>query len=422
MIELIVTILVGTLCFFAILFDIELFRLTFTTRAKRYVRFIHWFPCALTYAFFYMSRYSLDVFTQASIFTADETSLAYTVGFWVYAFLSPFIGAYIDRFKNVKLSLLISFMMNVFIVGLIGTYVLVSKSIPVFILLYSVSFLCQSAGIASILKFTSTLYGPYEKGVFYGVFNVIISSGYYMSLSLSSSLSQSYGIDTMYFVNGGAILLCIFVLLCTRPYEYETVEASEGFLKSLTRLFDSKMYIYQLLFSATSSWVLQGLLTNLLTFLVYERSFLSNDDRSMIAGAITIGSIIGGLSSGIISDLCFNGYRRITLLVYGIGQIIFLLLLYFFSKENIIYLIIIIFFLFVFISGQTTIIGFALPATLDNDIMGLGNGMLTSSMYLSSGLGSLLATFLIPQHFFAWMTSLWVMTILGLFVAFKSMF
>lgn len=434
MIEEVVSIVIGFLCFIAVIIDIEIFACLLppvTIRKLRYFRLFRWLPCAITYAFFYMSRYCLLIFATQDIFTESEIGLVYTVGFWTYAFCSPIFGAIVDKIDNLRFSLLLFFSISACIDFCIGLYLyfIHDPNLTLFTILYCFGFIFQSGSIASIVKITAYLYKPSEKGVFYGVFNVIISSGYFLSLYLSNFIADSIGVAYVFlFISFGIAtnIVILFISLYSFTYirntEYSDVPYS--FMGKLGRLFDMKMYVYLLFLCITSSWVLQGLLTTLFFFIENKRESFSDEDRALVAGAVTIGSIMGGLSSGMVSDFLYKGHREKTLMTYCIGQFISLFLLYFLIDHDISVVFIMTFFCFLFIVGQTTIISFTLPSTLDQDLIGLGGGILTMCMYISSGIGSIISSSLITSYgyLYGWIISLWIMTVISFIVIIKSLY
>ena len=145
---------------------------------------------ALTYATYYMGRYNLNVSSttmmdQFHLSKADFGMIA-TAGFWTYALAVAFNGPLADRIGGKK-SILIgaagACVLNL-IIGLLFLNGWQTKIIVGMSLLYAVNQYFQSFGALSVVKVNAPWFHVKERGIFGGVFGIMISSGYFLALTV----------------------------------------------------------------------------------------------------------------------------------------------------------------------------------------------------------------------------------------------
>ena len=185
------------------------------SKAYRIRRFLNWFPLGLTYAFLYMGRYNLTVSKNAlgDLMTKEDFGIIFAVGTITYAFAFLINGPLTDKIggkKAILIGALGSAIMNL-IMGLTVKHQLLSGGEVnlrlVFSLLYAVNMYFQSFGAVSIVKVNASWFHVRERGVFGGIFGILISMGIYFAFDWGSAIVQatrkrSEGLDLNFIQHG----------------------------------------------------------------------------------------------------------------------------------------------------------------------------------------------------------------------------
>ncbi|GMI09349.1 hypothetical protein TrRE_jg12914, partial [Triparma retinervis] len=190
-----------------------------------------WLPTGICYAFFYCTRYNVAAGNVDSVrselnFSASDFATVVTAGFWTYAVSAPMTGIVSDRMGG-RFGLLVSavgsgtcnlllgvafekdgFLRSAGIVNDNNVY-------GIFVTLYSLNILFQGFGTAAVIKVNSGWYCPMERGVFSGIYNVLLTSGYYMALGGGPVIIQQLGWDSVFLLPGGGLLLCFALMFMT---------------------------------------------------------------------------------------------------------------------------------------------------------------------------------------------------------------
>ncbi|MBI4425244.1 MAG: MFS transporter, partial [Elusimicrobia bacterium] len=158
--------------------------------AYRRRRFQNWFPLGLTYACFYMGRYNLNVaapeFMSRFGFSKAEFGLIATAGFWTYALSVIFNGPLTDRIGG-RRAILMAAVGSAALNALIGVLFLNGWATKVLVgmsLLYAVNQYFQSFAALSVVKTNAPWFHVRERGVFGGVFGIMISTGYFLAMTV----------------------------------------------------------------------------------------------------------------------------------------------------------------------------------------------------------------------------------------------
>lgn len=158
--------------------------------AYRRRRFFNWFPLGLTYATYYMGRYNLNVTSETIMHRFDlskaDFGMIATAGFWTYALAVIFNGPLADRIGGKK-SILIGAAGSCALNLLVGALFLngwQTKIIVGMSLLNAVNMYFQSFGALSVVKVNAPWFHVRERGIFGGVFGIMISSGYFLALTV----------------------------------------------------------------------------------------------------------------------------------------------------------------------------------------------------------------------------------------------
>lgn len=218
-------------------------------------RFWNWFPLGLTYALLYMGRYNLTVSQTAlgSLMPKSDFGAIFGVGAWIYAVAFLVNGPLTDKIggrRGMLIGALGSCLANL---GM-GFYLNYALSLPdpssahlkiVFMILYSFNMYFQSYGAVSIVKVNASWFHVRERGVFSGIFGIMISTGLFLAYDINTRIlnfAHSHGAQgvsaTPWIFLGPAALLALFFLieslfLWDKPsqagyQDFDTGDASSG--------------------------------------------------------------------------------------------------------------------------------------------------------------------------------------------------
>ncbi len=351
------------------------------SREYKIRRFMNWFPLGLTYATFYMGRYNINVVagTVKSTFGLDNFlfGIIITAGFWVYALSVMFNGPLADRFGGKKailfgtigaatmnlllgLSIFTGWLMQDNPLGPLGgaasgiingingvfghTPLSSNQAQALFIiaLLYALNSYFQSFGALSVVKVNAPWFHVRERGIFGGIFGIMISSGYLLAFTVGGIILKNFDWYAI-FIIPSIMLVVMFVvdifLVRESPKEagfedFNTGDASTGDDKPvnwnylLKQVLSNPIIITLALAEFCTGFVRQGLLAYFNRFLEEVHHVVHKSSVSEWAGlGITIGGICGGLLCGYLSDKVFQSRRPPVAFIFYIGQVISLLIL-----------------------------------------------------------------------------------------------
>ncbi|HSQ76676.1 MAG TPA: MFS transporter, partial [Bacteroidota bacterium] len=215
-------------------------------------RAFNWLPLGLTYAFLYMARYNLTVSKNAlgDLMPKDAFGIIFAVGTITYAFSFLINGPLTDRIGG-KRAMLIgaagSALMNI-LLGIVVYGILVEQwalNLTVaFSVIYAMNMYFQSYGAVAIVKVNSAWFHVRERGIFGGIFGILISLGLYFAFDWSQAVvnfteqmspeSPKYWL--VFFIPAGIllfwVLIDLFVLRDTPGQagfkDFDTGDASSG--------------------------------------------------------------------------------------------------------------------------------------------------------------------------------------------------
>ena len=155
-------------------------------------RVLNWVPLGITYALLYMGRYNLTVAKIAlgEHMTKADFGTIFGIGTLVYAFAFVVNGPLTDRIGGRK-AMLISAGGAAFANGLLGlfTHTRPQENIAlIFSILYAINMYFQSFGAVAIVKVNSHWFHVRERGMFGGIFGILISAGVFFAFQIGQSI------------------------------------------------------------------------------------------------------------------------------------------------------------------------------------------------------------------------------------------
>ena len=290
-----------------------------------------WLPMGFTYALFYCCRYNIAAGNNSETreklgMSESDFSVVITAGFWTYAFSAPFTGYVADKLGG-RRALLCSAALTGITNLAIGMVELEHTSFILFVLLFALQILFQGLGTSAVVKINAGWYTQNERGLFSGIFNILLTSGYFMALGGCPKLIKSLGWPSVFFVPGCGMLFFTMVMFLTlktttsispppppplSPLSGESDEESgadeitplqieertdetrerKG-LEVFRELAKNKQFICYLAAIGCLCWVRDGLIAWIYPFLETHQP-ITGELTSAVSGAITLGGFTGG--------------------------------------------------------------------------------------------------------------------------------
>ena len=319
--------------------------------AYRRRRFLNWFPLGLTYATFYMGRYNLNVASKPMMdmfhLSKAEFGVIATAGFWTYALSVMFNGPLADSIggkKAIMIGAAGASALNL-VIGLLFLSGWQTKLIVGMSLLYAVNQYFQSFGALSVVKVNAPWFHVKERGVFGGVFGIMISCGYFLAMTVGGWILAYLPWYCVFLIPSACIAVMFAVdlfLVRDTPaqagfQDFNTGDATAhdadagkpvdfGYLMS--RIFTNPVIITLTLSEFCTGFVRQGLMLWFVPFLKEVHGIEHGTALFSVAtSGITVGGICGGLLCGYLSDHWFQSRRPPVAFIFYLGQIVSLLIL-----------------------------------------------------------------------------------------------
>ena len=313
---------------------------------------MNWFPLGLTYAAMYMGRYNFNIVKSdiGAWYHLDkgQMGLIASAGFWTYGLAVAFNGPIADRIGGRKAILvgalgaaLLNLCIGFMFLNKPGSQLLLSMS-----LLWSLNMYFQSFGALSVVKVNSTWFHVQERGVFGGIFGIMISSGYFLATTIGAWLLASFHSWTViWFVPSAAMagmFLVDWFLVRNRPshaglQDFDTGDGSNAAsaedaplpLGDLARkVFHNPIIVALICAEFCTGFVRQGVM---LYFTEYLQEIYHLDRRTHLFWwtgiAFMVGGILGGLLCGWMSDKLFQSRRPPVAFLFYLVQVLMLGLL-----------------------------------------------------------------------------------------------
>ncbi len=300
------------------------------SRAFRIRRFFNWFPLGLTYSLFYMSRYNISVASPQIMetfnLTRAEWGLVITAGFWTYAFSFLLNGPLTDRFGGKKAIIIGGFgaaVVNILFALLIGMGLFATKIVIAFSLLYALNMYFQSFGAVSIVKVNSSWFHVRERGVFGGIFGILIALGYQLAYGVGAFILAHLSLIWVFLIPSGLLLIFITIdhfLIKDKPSEagfedFDTADASSGVTEEVNtkyiikRVFSNRVVLTIAFIEFCTGVIRNGTMQWLPKYLadVFPKESLAS--VGWYGTGLFLAGILGGLTAGYVSDHVFGSRR-----------------------------------------------------------------------------------------------------------------
>jgi OPA family glycerol-3-phosphate transporter-like MFS transporter len=307
------------------------------TDAFRHRRALNWLPLGITYALLYFGRYNLVVLKDVQALTEGQYGYIFGAGAAVYG-LSFFInGPLADRLGG-RLTILIaafgSAVCNI-VLGLVVKRGDLGDDTALLATIYGANMYFQSFGAVSIVKVNSAWFHVRERGVFGGIFGILISLGIYFAFDWGHRIAE-FSPDALEWVFWvPAITLLVFwmidlPLVRDSPAhaghrDFDPGDASSGddgprepAVRVFKRLLSNPIIITIALIEFCSGFLRNAIMHWYRDFakgVGLKESFVY-EHWGMI---LCIAGMTGGIFAGVISDRLFQSRRGpIAAVLYGI--------------------------------------------------------------------------------------------------------
>ena len=416
------------------------------SREFRKRRLLNWLPLGLTYAVLYMGRYNITVLKDIGGVTQQDFGTIEAVGSVVYGVSFLINGPLTDRLGG-RVTILLAAGGALVANAVIGLLMLTGNmgSSPVLTLsiLFSVNMYFQSFGAVSIVKVNSGWFHLRERGVFGGIFGILISLGLYFAFDWGLRIGRAAPPEWLFFTP--AIILCFFWAASFRWVrdnpsdagfaDFDPGDASSGDNEArppawtiIKRMMSNKIILTIAVIELCSGFLRQGILKWYRDFakgIGLGDSFVYNH-WGMVS---CVAGITGGIFAGMISDHLFQSRRGpVSSVLYGImvgGALFIFPMLAFPGAVS----WIIAFMAMAIIGVHGMLSGVASQDFGGRKNAGTATGLIDGFVYLGTALQAVVYGNLLPEkgtaaakefsNWYAWPGAMLPMAVIGLFFAIR---
>ncbi|MFH1861606.1 MAG: MFS transporter [bacterium] len=414
-------------------------------------RVFNWVPLGITYALLYMGRYNLTVAKNAlgDLMTKSDFGVIFGWGTIIYAFAFVINGPLTDKIGGRRAMFIAAGgagLMN----ALIGLFVYLKPDwnlVVAFTVLYSLNMYFQSFGAVSIVKVNSGWFHVRERGVFGGIFGILISLGIFLAfqvgqlivdlLHTTTALDGSTLISPPFWVFWipslllFAFLILDFFIVRDRPAEagfenFDTGDASSGEDDTpdplpviLKKVVTNPIVLTIGAIEFCTGVLRQGIMHWYLIYgkeMGYLYDFFITKNWGMM---LFIAGATGGMSAGWISDKVFGSRRGpVAALLYGLMLLCVIVMAFSLNNKWLLgACVILISYCVIGTHGM-------LSGTATMDFGGRKNagttvGLIDGLVYLGTGLQSLSLGYLTEKSWSFWPPFLIPFAIIGVVLAIK---
>jgi MFS transporter, OPA family, glycerol-3-phosphate transporter len=306
------------------------------SRAFKRRRLLNWLPLGLTYAFLYMARYNIVVFKDVGGISQHDFGNVDAIGSLVYGLSFLINGPLTDRLGG-RITILLAAGGALIVNTVIGILIATGRmgDSPVLTLggLYALNMYFQSFGAVSIVKVNSGWFHLRERGVFAGIFGILISLGLYFAFDWGLRIALIAPPQWLFFTPAmilGVFWVLSYVWVRDNPSDagfadFDPGDASSGDHEArppawtlIKRMLSNKIILTIAIIELCSGFLRQGILKWYRDFakgIGLGDSFVYNH-WGMVS---CIAGITGGIFAGMISDHLFQSRRGpVAAVLYGI--------------------------------------------------------------------------------------------------------
>lgn len=310
--------------------------------AFRRRRFANWFPLGILYAFYYMARYNITVSKTAICdqfdLSNEQWGVVITAGFWTYAFSFLLNGPLTDRLGGrwaIITGAVGSAAVNLLIAALVGfadptdlaDYKV--KVILALACLYAANMYFQSYGALAIVKVNAAWFHVRERGVFGGIFGILISSGLFVAYQIGGLFVATLELVWVFVIPACILVVLVMVnrlLVRNSPEDaglprLRTGDATDGeedqrasLREVIFRIVRNRVVRIIALAEFCTGVVRNGVMQWLPAYIQDAKyGGLGLGHESTVASWFGLGmfaaGVLGGLAAGIVSDRFFGSRR-----------------------------------------------------------------------------------------------------------------
>ncbi|KAK2952300.1 putative MFS transporter [Blattamonas nauphoetae] len=331
-----------------------------------FVRFLNWITVGLTYACTYFGRYNISVMNTSDFHaflgvTATGYGTISTITFIVYATFVVVNGVIVDRIGGKTASIIGaagSALLNI-VTGIYIQFVQMkgAGNIAIMAVLRSVNDYFQTFCTTAIVKVGVNWYHTSERGLFSGIFGVVIAFGFFLAFQVDGLIKSNLHYSLVFYIPG--LLLAVFSFLCfffvhatpedagyppvdddaileaeerkrlldnqesvpinTADGDAASIQKAKGQekadygmpLKDLLKvIFCNPVFLILCIVDFCVGWCRDGILQWYPQY--FQRVFnmdQASDMYQLASTCVTIGSMFGSFLAGIISDFCCGSRR-----------------------------------------------------------------------------------------------------------------
>ena len=230
-------------------------------------------------------------------------------------------------------------------------------------LLWSANMYFQSFGALSVVKVNSTWFHVRERGIFGGIFGIMISSGYFLATTIGAWILSRYHWTMIWIVPAGAIAIMFlvdYILVRNRPShagfpDFDTGDGSNAhhaedeplpWADLMRKVFHNPVVVALIFAEFCTGFVRQGVMLYFTEYLSEVYGVTKVFPKLNILGwqpslfwatgiAFMVGGILGGLLCGWMSDRLFQSRRPPVAFMFYLIQVVMLILLGFsFGRDS----------------------------------------------------------------------------------------
>jgi OPA family glycerol-3-phosphate transporter-like MFS transporter len=163
-------------------------------------RNFNWVPLGVTYALLYMARYNLTIvkINFGEQMANSDFGIIFAAGTFTYAFAFLINGPLTDRIGGRKAMLIATCGSGIAnaLMGLVLFLAPAADLVLIFSVLYAVNMYFQSFGAVSIVKVNAHWFHVRERGMFGGIFGILISSGIFLAFGMGQQVFDWMHVST----------------------------------------------------------------------------------------------------------------------------------------------------------------------------------------------------------------------------------